>query len=118
MGFRHLAVAAFCVAALSGPALAGSGEVDLASGQALGATPGHVPEPSGLRHGALHGYTPNTLAGATVLDTAGVARLLAEKHPVLIDVAEADKKPATLAATTLWLPAHRSISATAPSASS
>ena len=75
----------------------------------VGATPGQVPEPTGLWQGAMHGYTPNTVAGATVLDTAALTKLLSETPPVLVDVADADKKPAGMAATTLWMPAHRSI---------
>lgn len=74
----------------------------------IGATPGHVPEPASLYEGPMHGYTPSTLKGATVLDDAGLAAVLA-KHPLLVDVAEADRKPANMPATALWMPAHRSI---------
>lgn len=75
----------------------------------IAATPGQVPEPAGLWQGAMHGYTPNTVAGATVIDTAALSALLATKPPVMVDVAEGDKKPASMAATALWMPAHRSI---------
>ena len=57
----------------------------------------------------MHGYTPNTVTGATVVDTPAVAKLLADVHPLLLDVAEPDKKPASLSPTALWMPAHRSI---------
>jgi PQQ-dependent catabolism-associated CXXCW motif protein len=75
----------------------------------VAATPGQVPEPAGLWQGAMHGYTPNTVTGATVLDTAGLSKLLAATPPIMVDVAEADKKPASMPATALWMPAHRSI---------
>ncbi|WP_158807493.1 rhodanese-like domain-containing protein [Beijerinckia sp. L45] len=75
----------------------------------IAATPGKVPEPTDLWQGAMHGYTPNTVAGATVLDTAALSKLLVGVPPLMVDVAEADKKPAGMAATALWMPAHRSI---------
>ncbi len=75
----------------------------------IAATPGQVPEPAGYWQGAMHGYTPSTLKGATVIETAALATLIDERHPVLVDVAEPDKKPAAMPASTLWLPAHRSL---------
>ncbi len=75
----------------------------------IAATPGHVPEPEGLWQGPMHGYTPNSVQGAAVLDTTALARLIAEKKPVLIDVALADKKPPSMSEATPWMPAHRSI---------
>ena len=75
----------------------------------LAATPGQVPEPTGLWQGAPHGYTPNTLGGAGVVGTAALAKLLADRRAVFVDVAEADRKPANLPKTALWLPTHRSI---------
>jgi PQQ-dependent catabolism-associated CXXCW motif protein len=80
-----------------------------AAGTGNADSPGHVPEPAGLWQGALHGYTPNTVAGATVVDTAQLEKLVSNKAPVMIDVADADKKPASMPATALWMPAHRSI---------
>lgn len=71
--------------------------------------PGHVREPSGLYQGALHGYTPNTVKGGTVLDTAALAKLIEAKQPVLLDVAEKDRKPPSMGKDMLWLPTHRSI---------
>ncbi len=73
------------------------------------ATPGHVQEPDGLYQGALHGYTPNTVKGGTVIDTVALAKLIDEKHPVLLDVAEGDRKPPGMGEDMLWLPTHRSI---------
>ena len=71
--------------------------------------PGHVPEPSGLYQGAMHGYTPNTVTGGTVVDTAQLAKLIEGEHPLLLDVAEKDRKPPTMRKDTPWLPTHRSL---------
>ncbi|ACK52091.1 rhodanese [Methylocella silvestris BL2] len=72
-------------------------------------SPGHVPEPDGLWQGVMRGYTPNSVKGARVLDTAALVRLIEEKNPVLLDVGPADKKPASISPATPWMPAHRSI---------
>ncbi|PNG27419.1 rhodanese-like domain-containing protein [Methylocella silvestris] len=72
-------------------------------------SPGHVPEPDGLWQGVMRGYTPNSVKGARVLDTAEAVRLIEEKTPVLLDVGPADKRPASMSQTTPWMPAHRSI---------
>ncbi len=74
----------------------------------VGATPGEVPEPDGLWQGPLHGYTPNTVAGAGTIDTAALGAMLAQR-PVLVDVAEADHRPDAMPKTALWMPAHRSV---------
>ena len=71
--------------------------------------PGHVHEPSGLYQGAMHGYTPNTVTGGTVVDTSQLAKLIAGEHPLLLDVAEKDRKPPTIRKDTPWLPTHRSL---------
>lgn len=71
--------------------------------------PGHVPEPAGLYQGAMHGYTPNTVTGGTVIDTAGLAKLVEQKHPLLLDVAEKDRKPPSMGKDTPWFPIHRTI---------
>ena len=57
----------------------------------------------------MHGYTPNTVAGAVVVDTAALAKLIDGEHPLLIDVAEKDRKPPSMGKDTPWLPTHRSI---------
>jgi PQQ-dependent catabolism-associated CXXCW motif protein len=75
----------------------------------IGATPGQVPEPDGLWQGPMRGYTPNTVKGGVVLDTAGLARLIEAGAPVLLDVSLADIKPPSMAPGTPWLPVHRSI---------
>ena len=72
-------------------------------------SPGHVPEPEGLYKGAMHGYVPTTLKGGTVLDTARLAALLDKEHPLLVDVAERDRKPPSMAKDMPWLPRHSSI---------
>lgn len=71
-------------------------------------SPLDVREPDGLYEGPQDGYTPKSLQGASVVDLAGVARLMSEKA-VLIDVGLANRKPAGLPETTLWLPTHRTI---------
>jgi len=75
----------------------------------IAATPGHVPEPQGFWQGPMRGYTPNTVQGATVIDTAALPKLIENQKPVLIDVALADRKPPSMAPDAPWLPLHRSI---------
>ena len=75
--------------------------------------PHNVPEPQGLYQGSLHGYVPATLEGATVLDSAAALdKLIQHEHPVLIDVAEKDRKPPSMSKSMIWLPQHRSIPGT------
>ncbi len=57
----------------------------------------------------MHGNTPATLAGAHVLDTKALVALIAQQHPLLIDVAEAPKQPASTAPDMPWMPTHRTI---------
>ena len=71
--------------------------------------PGHVAEPPGLYQGAMHGYTPNTVSGGSVIDTGALAKLIDTQHPLLLDVAEKDRKPPLMSKDTPWLPTHRSI---------
>ena len=71
--------------------------------------PGHVPEPKGLYQGAMHGYTPGTVAGGMVIDTNQLAKLIEAEHPLLLDVAEKDRKPPSMDKGMIWLPSHRSI---------
>ena len=71
--------------------------------------PGHVPEPDGLYQGAMHGYTPNSVKGGAVIDTAALAKMIETEHPVLLDVAEKDRKPPSMGKDTPWLPTHRSL---------
>ena len=71
--------------------------------------PGHVSEPSGLYQGAMHGYTPNTLKGGSVVDTAKLAEMIKTGHPLLLDVAEKDRKPPSMGKDMIWAPTHRSL---------
>ncbi|GJE43997.1 rhodanese-like domain-containing protein [Methylobacterium soli] len=71
-------------------------------------SPVNVPEPDGIWTGPQRGYTPATLAGATVIDINGLDALLPE-GPVLLDVSLADRKPEGFPADRPWLPAHRSV---------
>ncbi|MGU3360020.1 rhodanese-like domain-containing protein [Methylobacterium sp. M6A4_1b] len=73
------------------------------------ASPVAVPEPAGFWEGALQGYTPRTLAGAAILDGAGLDALIAGGPAVLIDVSEADPTPPNQPAGRLWRPIHRAI---------
>ncbi|QXQ07927.1 hypothetical protein KX816_08035 [Sphingosinicellaceae bacterium] len=67
------------------------------------------PEPPELWMGAMHGETPTTLTGATVLDLAALDQLVATAKPVLVDLSKADVRPAGMAPEMPWLPQHRSI---------
>lgn len=66
------------------------------------------PEPEGYRTGSLRATTPETLAGAEVLDLAGLEAAVAA-GAVLIDVGLAPAKPEDMPADRVWLPTHRSI---------
>lgn len=82
------------------PVKAGGDEEPAATGSA-------VPEPTGYRLDEYRAPTPATLAGGTVVDTAGVQRLTGESGVVLIDVLPVQKKPDNLPANTLWIPKAR-----------
>lgn len=81
----------------------------LAAVAMLSAAPAPVAEPSGLWDGPMHADTPTSLKGATVVDAKALADLIARAHPLLIDVAEQEKKPPSMAPDMPWLPTHRSI---------
>lgn len=90
--FLHLVPVAF-VAAFTG-ALADEGPA--------------VPEPEGYRLGDYRAPTPATLAGAEVVDTEALQRLLESREAVtLIDVLPAPRKPKNLRPGALWLPKER-----------
>ena len=84
-------------------------QATIAIAQVPATRPGDVPEPAGLYQGAMHGYVPSTIKGGTVLDTPAFLKLVEADHPILIDVADKDRKPPTMAKDTPWLPQHRSI---------
>ncbi len=73
------------------------------------AAPAPVPEPQGLFDGPMRGDTPDTLKGATVVDAKTVAEMREHAHPLLLDVAEMEKKPPSMASDMPWMPTHRSI---------
>lgn len=61
-----------------------------------------VEEPDGYRLDKYRAPTPKTLRGATVVDTAGLAALIAEKAPLLVDVLPRPRKPEGRPADKLW----------------
>jgi PQQ-dependent catabolism-associated CXXCW motif protein len=69
-----------------------------------------VPEPSGYWTGPNQGDTPDSVAGATVIHTAELAKLIKREKPVLIDVSPAPPPPPDLPPGTVWMaPVHRDI---------
>lgn len=68
------------------------------------------PEPSSYRMDDYRKPVPRTLAGAKVVDTLEVEKLLETKSAVFIDVFPKPPKPANLPAGTLWIdPKHDTI---------
>ncbi|HMR31348.1 MAG TPA: quinoprotein dehydrogenase-associated putative ABC transporter substrate-binding protein [Geminicoccaceae bacterium] len=66
-----------------------------------------VAEPDGYRMGEYRAPVPKTLRGATVLDATGLARLVAERQPVLVDVMPRPRKPEGRPDDKLWLEPRR-----------
>ncbi len=66
-----------------------------------------VPEPEGYRLDAYRAPVPRTLAGASVLDTAGLVELLAHEPVVLIDVMPAPRRAPDRRPGSPWLPPRR-----------
>jgi PQQ-dependent catabolism-associated CXXCW motif protein len=66
------------------------------------------PEPEGVWSGPMHGPTPKTLKGATVVDIPSLDALMAQRA-LFLDVGPADKKPADFPKDLPWLPIHRTI---------
>src|SRR5690606_8716836 len=81
-----LAAGALTAAVLAGPVLAGEG----------------VSEPAGYRMQDYQAPTPQTLAGAEVLDVEAAARLWREKKAIFVDVLPRPPRPANLPAGTIW----------------
>lgn len=91
---RSLATALFVLAAIV-PATAGDDS---------------PPEPEGYWNGPMLGPVPETIAGGTVVGTTALADLIRTNHPVLIDVAPAQRRPETGSTSSPWMPLpHRSI---------
>ena len=66
-----------------------------------------VPEPAGYRMEKYRAVVPATLAGATVLSTAALERLIAERKPILIDVLSKQRKPKGRDQAQLWIEPKR-----------
>ena len=109
---------------VSGPAQSSAypvGQLALALGLTLGAMglPG-VPaalelgtecvaeEPSGYRMSEFRTPVPCTLAGARVVSTENLRRLIAEQPTVLVDVLPAPRRPEGLSEDAIWKPPARS----------
>lgn len=74
--------------------------------------PPPVEEPKAYRAEPLHGPTPKTLAGATVLDTAQAFALWEKKSAVFVDALSRPHRPEGLAPGTVWrYPTRRDIPA-------
>ena len=71
----------------------------MATASAVAAT---VPEPEGYRMESYRSDVPQTLSGATVLDTKKAIALWKDKAAVFIDVLPHDPKPANLPVGTIW----------------
>ncbi len=75
----------------------------------MAGSPGQVPEPDGLWQGPMRSETPNSLKGATVVDTDAFTALRNRAQTVVLDVAPADERPASMPKDMPWMPLHRSI---------
>jgi PQQ-dependent catabolism-associated CXXCW motif protein len=75
---------------------------------AVAAKESTVAEPDGYRMDRYRAPVPATLRGATVLDTAGLQRLLDERQPVLVDVMPRPRKPEGRPDDKLWIEPKRS----------
>ena len=65
-------------------------------------------EPSRYRMSAFRAPVPCTLAGARVVSTEDLQRLIAEQSPVLIDVLPSPRRPEGLSEDAIWQPLTRS----------
>ena len=72
---------------------------------ACSATPDRetAPEPDGIWTGPMGGPVPATIEGGTVIGTAALAELIAERDPALVDVGPQPHKPDSIAAEA-WVP--------------
>jgi quinoprotein dehydrogenase-associated probable ABC transporter substrate-binding protein/PQQ-dependent catabolism-associated CXXCW motif protein len=62
-----------------------------------------VAEPDGYRMADYRAPTPATLAGAVVVDTAGLEALIENGHPVLLDVLPLQRKPPDRDPEAIWI---------------
>ncbi len=80
----------------------------LAAIPAAAGQPATAPEPEGYRLDDFRAPVPATLAGATVVTTQTLSRMLDRGHDViLIDVLPAPRKPPNLRPGAIWLPKKR-----------
>jgi PQQ-dependent catabolism-associated CXXCW motif protein/quinoprotein dehydrogenase-associated probable ABC transporter substrate-binding protein len=66
-----------------------------------------VPEPDGYRMDKYRTPVPATLEGATVLTTAALERLVADRRPLLVDVLPKTRKPKDRDPSQLWIEPKR-----------
>ena len=71
---------------------------------ATAAAAARAPEPPGYWSGAADAPVPSTLAGGRVIGVAALDALLKTRHPVLVDVSSAPRRPPQLAPAAPWLP--------------
>jgi PQQ-dependent catabolism-associated CXXCW motif protein len=100
-----------CLAALAamgisaGPVAAGGAETPATAAGIQVQVP--VPAPDGFRMDHYLAPTPASIAGGSTIGTAGLQKLLSSREVVLVDVLPAQARPASLPATTLWMPRER-----------
>jgi PQQ-dependent catabolism-associated CXXCW motif protein len=63
-----------------------------------------VPEPAGYWLGPTHGPVATTIKGGTVIHTHALAALLKAGSAMVVDVSDAPRRPANMAAAGVWLP--------------
>jgi PQQ-dependent catabolism-associated CXXCW motif protein len=65
---------------------------------------GPVAEPASYWMGPAHGPVASTLSGGTVIHTRKLAALLQAGAAMVVDVSDAPRRPANMAAGAVWLP--------------
>jgi PQQ-dependent catabolism-associated CXXCW motif protein len=63
-----------------------------------------VPEPPGYWLGPNHGPVATTIKGGAVIHTRALAALLKAGSALVVDVSDAPRRPANMAADSVWLP--------------
>jgi sulfur-oxidizing protein SoxY len=87
----------------------GNFDVPAAAGPSAAATSSSnptesVPEPAGYWNGPINSPTPATLAGATVVRAAELARMLESTRAAIFDVSNSPPRPEKLAPQAVWMP--------------
>lgn len=83
-------------------ALAAAATIGLLAGAARAETPSRAPEPEGYRMEAYRAPVPETLTGATVIDTAKAHDLWTKKAAAFIDALPHAPKPEGLPRNAVW----------------